>query len=58
MSSLNLLVLFVWTEQTYSLNVLRHSSSVKGGRSTNRIGKVLMDSVYRGCIMPRVKKAK
>lgn len=29
-----------------------------GKKSTNKIGKVLMDFMYRGCIMPRVKKAK
>ena len=30
----------------------------KKKKSTNKIGKVLMDFMYRGCIMPRVKKAK
>lgn len=30
----------------------------ENGKSTNKIGKVLMDFMYRGCIMPRVKKAK
>lgn len=34
------------------------SEMEKKKKSTNKIGKVLMDFMYRGCIMPRVKKAK
>lgn len=33
-------------------------SPVKMGKAQTKIGKVLMDFMYRGCIMPRVKKAK